>query len=61
MAGKHMLSSHVHNTLGMQCVYNNFETVMTIVDEVSSDKTKVPDEFIFRSVLLDCFTAELHE
>ena len=25
---------------------------MTIVDEVSSDKTKVQDEFIFRSVLL---------
>ena len=31
---------------------------MTTVDEVS-DKTKVPDEFILRSVLLDCFTAEL--
>ena len=38
-----------------------FETVMTIVDEVSSDETKVPDEFIFRSVLFDCFTAELDE
>jgi len=34
---------------------------MTTVDEVSSDKTKVPDEFIFRSVLLVCFTAELDE
>ena len=34
---------------------------MTTVDEVSSDKTEVPDEFIFRSVLLDCFTAELDE
>ena len=34
---------------------------MTTVDEVSSDKTKVPDEFISRSVLLDCFTAELDE
>ena len=34
---------------------------MTNVDEVSSDKIKVPDEFIFRSVLLDCFTAELDE
>ena len=34
---------------------------MTTVDEVSSDKTKVRDEFIFRSVLLDCFTAELDE
>ena len=37
----------------------HFETVMTNVDEVNSDKTKVPDEFIVRSVLLDCFTAEL--
>ena len=27
---------------------------MTTVNEVSRDKTKVPDEFIFRSVLLDC-------
>ena len=34
---------------------------MATVDEVSSDKTKVPDELIFRSVLLDCFTAELDE
>ena len=41
--------------------YTYFETVVTIVDEVSSDKTKVPDEFIFRSVLLDCFTAKLDE
>jgi len=32
---------------------------MTTVEEV--DKTKVPDEFIFRSVSLDCFTAELDE
>ena len=31
---------------------------MTTVDEVS-DKTKVPYEFIPRSVWLDCFTAEL--
>ena len=37
-----------------------FETVMTTVDEVS-DKTKVADEFILRSVLLDYFTAELDE
>ena len=34
---------------------------MTTVNEVHSDKTKVPDEFIFRSVLLVCFTAELDE
>ena len=31
--------------------------MITTVDEVNSDKTKV--EFIFCSVLLDCFTAEL--
>jgi len=35
--------------------------MMTTVDEVNSDKTKVPDDFIFRGVLLDCFTAELDE
>jgi len=35
--------------------------MMTTVDEVNSDKTKVPDEFISRCVLLDCFTAELDE
>jgi len=35
--------------------------MMTTVDEVNSDKTKVPDEFIFGSVLLDCFTAVLDE
>jgi len=35
--------------------------MMTTVEEVNSDKTKVPDKFIFRSVLLDCFTAELDE
>ena len=34
---------------------------MTTVDEVNSDKTKVLDEFIFRSVLLDSFIAELDE
>ena len=45
----------------LQTQATHFETVMTTVDEVSSDKTKVPDEFIFRSVLLDCFTAELDE
>ena len=35
--------------------------MMTTVEDVNSDKTQVPDEFIFRSVLLDCFTAELDE
>jgi len=34
---------------------------MTTVKEVNSEKTEVPDEFNFRSVLLDCFTAELDE
>jgi len=38
-----------------------FETMIKTVEEVISDKTKVPDKFIFRSVLLDCFTAELDE
>jgi len=31
------------------------------MDEVNSDKTKVPDDFIFRSVLLDSFIAEHDE
>ena len=31
------------------------------MEEVNGDKTKIPDEFIFRSVLRDCFTAELDE
>jgi len=35
--------------------------MMTAVNEVNSDKTKVPDEFIFRSVSLVCFIAELDE
>ena len=35
--------------------------MITTVNEVNSDKTKVPEEFIFRSLLLDCFTAELDE
>jgi len=37
----------------------HFETKITTVDKVNSGKTKVPDEFIFRSVFLDCFTAKL--
>ena len=45
----------------LQTKATHFETMMTTVDEVNSDKTKVPGEFIFRSVLLDsdCFTAVL--
>ena len=34
---------------------------MTTVDEVKSHKTKAPKKIIFRSVLLDCFTADLDE
>ena len=44
----------------LQTQATHFETVMTTLDEVC-DKTKVPDEFILHSVLLDCFTAELDE
>ena len=39
----------------------HFETMMTTVDEDNRDKTKVAEEFFFRSVLLDCFSAELDE
>ena len=35
--------------------------MITTVDEVNSDKMKVPEEFIFRDVLLDCFTAKLEK
>ena len=48
------------NSVFLQTQATHFETVMTTLDEVS-DKTKVADEFILRSVLLDCFTAELDE
>ena len=34
---------------------------MTTMDEVNSDKTKVPDEFMFRSIFPDCFIAERDE
>jgi len=33
--------------------------MMAAVNEVNNDKTKVLDEFIFRSVSLVCFSAEL--
>ena len=33
----------------------------TNVNEDNSDKAKAPDEFIYRSVSLVCFTAELDE
>ena len=34
---------------------------MTTVNESNNDETKVPDEFILRSVSLVCFTAILDE
>ena len=34
---------------------------MTTVNEDNNHKTNVPDEFIFRSVSLVCFTAKLDE
>jgi len=33
--------------------------MITTVNEVNIDKAKVPDECIFRSVSLVCFTAEM--
>ena len=45
----------------LQTKATHFETLLTTVDEVNSNKKKVPDDFIFRSVLLDCFIAELDE
>ena len=35
--------------------------MMTTVNEVNNDKTKVQDEIIFLSVSLICFTAALDE
>ena len=51
---------HWPKSVFLQTQATHFETVMTTVDEVGN-KTKVPDEFILRSVLLDCFTAEFDE
>ena len=42
-------------------IANKSDTMMTAVDGVNSDKTKVPEQIIFCSVLLDCFSAELDE
>ena len=49
-----------------ECVFlqtkaTHFETTIRTEDEVNSDKTKVPEEFIFCSVLRDCFTVKLDE
>ena len=49
------------NLFFLQTKATHFETMMTTVEEVNRNKTKVQDEFIFRRVLLDCFTAELDE
>ena len=49
------------NLFFCQTKATHFETMITTVDEVNSDRTKVPEEFIFRSVLLERFTAELDE
>ena len=35
--------------------------MMTTVNEVHNDKTKVPDDFIFRGVSRVCFTVELNK
>ena len=35
--------------------------MMTTVNEVNNDKTKVPDDVVFRSVSLICFTTKLDE
>jgi len=35
--------------------------MMTTVNEVNNNKTKVPDKFNFCSVSLVCFTAKLDE
>ena len=45
----------------LQTKATHFEKMMTTVDEVNRDKTKVPDYFFFRNVSLVCFTAELDE
>ena len=44
----------------LQYKVTRFEKVMTTINEVNRDKTKVPDYF-FRNVSLVCFTAELDE
>ena len=53
--------SIARNLFFLQPKATHFETMMATVDEVNSDETKVPQEFMFRSVLLDCFTAELDD
>ena len=55
-----LIASRSTKSVFLQTKATHFETMMTTVDEVNSDKTKVPDECIVRSVLLACFTAELY-
>jgi len=54
-------SDRLTKSVFLQIKATHFKAMMTTMEEVVSEKTKVPDEFIFRSVLLDCFTAELDE
>jgi len=37
----------------LQTKATHFKTMMATEEELNSDKTKVPDEFIFSSILLD--------
>ena len=39
----------------------HFQTMMTTVNEVNNNLTKVPDEFIFRSVSVVYFTTRLNQ
>ena len=41
-----------------QASATRFYTMMTAVNEVNNDKTKIRDEIISRSISLVCFTAE---
>ena len=45
----------------LQTKATHFEMMMTTVNEVNTDTIKILDEYILRSVLLVCFTAELDE
>ena len=44
--------------ISLQTEATHFETMMTTVNEVASDITKVPDKYIFRSVSVVCVAAE---
>ena len=61
LIGSSLVRSIDRNLFFSKTKATQFKTMMTTVKEVNSEKTKVPDKIIFRSVLLDCFTAELDE